>query len=411
MKLRHIAGLGCALVLIAASGAPCAAQGTSRIISGPHMPGSMGIPQPEPLVTVSVRQRALGRVLSEIFKQTPYTYRILAELGTAFFTLECQRMPLRTALHTLLSQDRSIEPLVFSFSKRLDNSGEFVIHRELIDIRRVEGENRVSVANGRVTRILPEIFRLMKVKYRIEPDVPPVLLSVQLRPSEWSESLAQVVLEANKVEPYITYSLDGDTYVVHLHKTLPYPPGLSRTQLEALKRVKVSLANVPFKDALAEVFKGSAWKYQVADSVKDFAISYTTAGDTEIAALQNLLRQGSQKGYQVTYREGKGILYIEPGPLPGEAKVSAKGGISVEPTTSLNFTDRLRRVVELLAGATKAKVSVAPNVPNVPVTIKVEDATIEQALQALIESARTVIPSLIFRKMGEEYVIELGTAM
>lgn len=377
-------------------------------IQGLHIPGSMGIPQPEPAITLSIKNRSLGRVLADMFKQTRYRYRILGQIGNQLYSLECTRMPLSRALTTVLAQDKSPEPLVWSFNRTLTGGGEFVVDREFIDINRIEGENRVSVANGRITKVLPKIFDQMKVPYRIEPDVPPVLVSVQLRPNDWSQALPQVVLEANKHEQNLTYSLDGETYVVHIHKTPALPPGLNQAQAAALKRVKVSAGNLPFKEVLGQIFQGSRWKYQVSDAVKDFTVSYTTAGETEIGALQAVLKESAERGYQITYREGKGVLFIEPGPLPGEAKVSAKGGISAEPTTSLVLTDRLSKLVPILAGALMADVRIAKNVPDLPVMLKVQDASIEQALEALIASARESIPAIMVRRQGDIYHIELA---
>lgn len=417
-RIVSLALLGAALIGVSA--APSSAQAGGGVtfgdqrptrgnLIGLHVPGSMGIPQPEPLITLSVKNRSLGRVLADMFRQTRYQYRILAQIGNQLFSLEANRVPLSQALRMVLAQDKSAEPLVFNFNKTLTGGGEFVIDREFIDIARNEGENRVSVANGRINKVLPKIFDLMKVPYRIEEDVPPILISLQLRPNEWSQALPQIVLEANKQEPFLTYSLDKDTYVVHFHKTPVLPVGLNATQAAALKRVKITANNAPFKDVLGQIFQGSRWKYQLADGIKEFNVSYTTSGDTEIGALQSVLKQASEKGYQITYREGKGgMIYVEPGPLPGEAKVTAKGGISAEPTTSLSLTDRLSKLATLLGGALMAEVKVAKNVPDLPVMLKIQDASIEQALEALVAAARESIPNLTLRRQGDTYHIELG---
>lgn len=417
-RIVSLALLGIALIGVTATPSSAQAGGvtfgdqrpTRGNLLGLHVPGSMGIPQPEPLITLSVKNRSLGRVLADMFRQTRYQYRILAQIGNQLFSLEANRMPLSQAIKTVLAQDKSAEPLVFNFNKTLTGGGEFVIDREFIDIARNEGENRVSVANGRITKVLPKIFDLMKVPYRVEGDVPPILVSLQLRPNEWSQALPQIVLEANKQEPFLTYSLDKDTYVVHFHKTPVLPVGLNSTQAAALKRVKVTANNAPFKDVIGQIFQGSRWKYQIADGIKEFNVSYTTAGDTEIGALQSVLKQASEKGYQITYREGKGgMIYVEPGPLPGEAKVTAKGGISAEPTTSLSLTDRLSKLAALVGDALMAEVKVAKNVPDLPVMLKIQDASIEQALETLVAAARESIPNLTLRRQGDTYHLELGS--
>ncbi|HEU4754285.1 MAG TPA: hypothetical protein VFU47_14340, partial [Armatimonadota bacterium] len=98
-------------------------------------PGSMGIPQPEPLITLSIKQKSLGRTLSEVFKQAaPYQYRILALQGPALYSLEADKMPLSQVLKTLLAQDKSKEPMVFYFTRSLAGGGTFTIDREYIEV-------------------------------------------------------------------------------------------------------------------------------------------------------------------------------------------------------------------------------------------------------------------------------------
>jgi hypothetical protein len=378
-----------------------------------YVPGSMGIPQPEPKITLSVQNRSLARILYEIFKQTPYKYRVLADVGTTVFSLDVDGVPLSQALRTLLAQDKGKEPLVFSFQKELTGGGTFTVDREYIEVGRVEGENRVSIANARITKVLPEVFKLMNMKYRIEPDVPPLLVSLQLRPSDWSHVLPQIMIEANKQEPGLTYSQDGDTYVVHLHKT--FVSGNSTALAPATpRRVKVTAANMPLKDVLAQLFEGSTWKYQVSDAVKDTNITYAASGEPELAALAGVLRQAGMTGrQQLTYREGKGVLYIEPGPLPGEAVVSSRTPTGPQGTVTLNVNQLpLKVVVDSIAQQSGTMIRIAPNVPNIRISIQVDKAPVEQALQTLLQSVADSIPNLTVRSTGNGiYSLELGATM
>jgi hypothetical protein len=195
------------LIPIAVAGAavlapapPVTAQVT-RPTANQYIPGAMGIPQPEPVVSLNIQNRSLARILSELFKQVPHDYQLLADTGTTVYSLNVTKMPLSKALVTLLGQDKRPDPLVFYYTKGLAGRGTFVIDREFIQIGVQEGERRVGLANARITKVLPEVFKMMKVQGRIEPDVPPVTISVQLRPDDWSEVLPQVILEAAKVEP------------------------------------------------------------------------------------------------------------------------------------------------------------------------------------------------------------------
>jgi hypothetical protein len=376
----------------------------------------MGIPQPEPKITLSIKQRSLGRILSEIFKQTPYKYLVRAEVGASLFDLDVQGATLSQALQALLSQDKGPEPMVFFFTKRPTGEGIFTFDRELITVGEVEGQDRVSLTNARLTKVLPAVFKKLGAKYRIEPDVPPVLITMELRPNKWTEVLPQVMMEAYMQEPGLTYSLDGDTYVIHLHKI---PTGASSAasggsgsapSVTGVRKItKFSVTKTPLRDALTELFKDSAWKIQVSDAVKDVNISYTASSEPEFAALTSILKQAAVNGSQVTYREGKGVLYIEPGPLPGEFQTAKSLTNKIQRATYNPNQRKISEAARSLGQLTGAMVKVAPDVPDLLVTFSVKDATIEEALQSLVDAAKVSIPNLSFRSMGEgSYVLELS---
>lgn len=384
---------------------PAMAQVTSRTRGGTAAPGSMGIPQPEPKINLTISQKSLGRILSEIFKQAPYKYQVLAELGTTVFSLDVKDVPLAQALQMLLAQDKSEEPLVFSFTPNAVGGGLFTIDREIIDVGLIEGENRVSAANARITRVLPKVFEMMKVKYRIEPDVPPVLVSLQLHPEDWSQVVPQVIIEAEKAEPTLTYSIDNDnTYVVFVQKTPPNgTPGMPA------RKAELSVNNVPLKAAVEQLFKDSTWKPQVSDKVANLKVTYNNANETELGALRSLLRAASTTSIQATYREGKdNILYIEPGALPGDVRVAARAKV-MRGTVSVNSNGQLlRTITDSIERQAGAKIVVPKAIPNIPVTMKVTDVQIEDALQALIEAVGASIPNLQFKAVGKEYQLILA---
>lgn len=408
MPNRSPRALGLVPLVLAAgvllSGAPASAQLVRPTAAA--VPGSMGIPQPEPKINLTVQKRSLSRILADVFKQAPYDYKVVADVGATAFNLDCKQMPLTQALTTLLAQDTRPDPLVFYFTKSATGAGTFVIDREYIEVGAEGGENKVSLANARLTKVLPRVFELMKVKGRIEPDVPPVNISLQLRPDNWAQVLPQVILEANKVEPTLTYSLEGDTYVVHLHKT-PLGVTASGAAVPGVRTVQLTLNSAPLRDAISAVLKGSQWKFQVSDAVKDIGVTYSASAEPELSALSNVLKRASALGPQVTYREGKGVLYIEPGPLPGLAVVPGKGDAALSTVTLDVKQQRIKNVIASIENQTGTTIRVAPTVPDLPISLKVDKARVEEALRALMLAARTSLPNLSFRQMGPGYVVEL----
>jgi len=233
------------------------------------------------VVTVDIQQKSLGRILHDVFAQTAYKYEILAELGTTVFSLNVKNVPLSEALKTVLAEDKSDMPLVFSFARDpTGTTGTFSINREFLEVGVINGETKLSATNARLTRLLPKVFEMMGVKYRIEPDVPPIPITLELRPDDWSQVLPQVILEGEKVEPTLDYSMDGGTYVVFLEKT----PIAGQSGTPA-RRVKLSVMNGPLRSVLEELFRESPWKYEVAMAVPDVGITYNAVNEPELGAL------------------------------------------------------------------------------------------------------------------------------
>jgi type II secretory pathway component GspD/PulD (secretin) len=386
-------------------GAPASAQLVRQ--SNTLTPGSMGIPQPEPKITLSVQKRSLSRILAEVFKQAPYDYKVVADVGATAFDLDVKQVPLTQALNQLLAQDKRPDPLVFYFTKNPTGQGTFTIDREFLELVSETGEKRVSLANARITKVLPQVFKLMGVQARIEPDVPPVTISLQVRPQDWSQVLPQVILSANAVEPTLTYSMDGDTYVVHLHKT---HLGLTATgaAVPGVRKVQLALTDAPLRDAITAVLKDSAWKYQVSDNVKDVAVSYSASAEPELSALSNILKQAGELGPQITYREGKGVLYIEPGPLPGAATVPVKGEGALATATLDVKQERLKAVIARIENQTGTTIRIAPTVPDLPITLKLDKARVDGALRAVMMAVKASLPNLTYRQMGTTYFVELA---
>lgn len=389
------------------------AGGTPRF-SGSAVPGSMGIPQPEPKITLTLPvKRTLARVLHEVFKQAPgYEYRV-AVPSEGLYTADFKDEPLSQVLRKVAAQAPGTEPLVFAFQRNLiGGGGTYVFHREYIEVGLIQGEPRVSVANARLTQVLPEIFKVLKTPYRVEKDVPPVLVSLQLRPTNWDQVLPQLMLEAHRVEPGLGYSKDGDTYVIHLHKS---PTGISATGQPVPgfngRRTSIAVVNTPLRDAVAQLLRGSTWKYQVARSLEEVRVTYSTTNYPELAALKDLLRQASANRGPITYREGMGVLYIEPGGLPGETYLASRRDVQSSARTSSYRAnmEKIRATVKILEGAYGVTIRVGTNVPDLPVTFEVRNATIDAALQSLVTAARASLPNLVSRTVDEKvYSLELS---
>ncbi|MBM3457188.1 MAG: hypothetical protein FJX77_01440, partial [Armatimonadetes bacterium] len=404
---RLVPVLGLAGLATICSALPSGAQqpgllgGPSRL-STTNVPGSMGIPQPEPMITLKISpKRSLARVLHEVFKQASgYDYRVAVSVPGQF-TVDANNTPLSQVLRKIAEQDTTAEPLVLAFEKNLvGGGGTYVFHREYLELGLIEGEARFSASNARVTTLLPELFKLMKATYRIEPDVPAVLVTTELRPQTWEQVLPQIIAKANEVEPGLTYSKQGNMYVVHLHKS---PTGITNTGQPVpgvqTRRATVSVVNTPLREAVNQLFQGSTWKAEVAPELQNIRVTYNVASYPELAALRDLLKLAAANRGPITYREGKGVLYIEPGLIPGQPTLTAR---RQEPTTMARTTsytapasEKLRAIVKILEGAYGVQIRVGPTVPDAVLTnFKIENATVSAALNAVVTGVRQSLPNL-----------------
>ncbi|MFN3652265.1 MAG: hypothetical protein ACK47B_22020 [Armatimonadota bacterium] len=386
------AGAGAAVLM---GGSAAAQQPASPV------PAVVRLPQPEPRITLTQAPRSLGGTLHSIFKQTPYSYSIRATLGPHLFSVSAADQPLSEVLAEVLKQDPEEEALVWSFVPQPNNGGEVRIDREYIDMGPRDGENLVSLTNARLNKVLPRLFELMNVRGRIDPSVPPLLVDLQLRPNNWSQALSQVLMAVGEQEPNLTYSIDGDSYVVHVQKT-PVSSG---------RRIEVAASNQPLRTVVAQILNGSNWKLQIAPSVRDVPISYHVQSEPELLALRRVLKLAAQAGEPVTYREGDGVLHLEPGPLPGEVATALRAEVARTKTATFNY--RLLGLSSVLAGIsgqTGAKIEMAPNIPNLPLTVKADQVGVEVALDMVIAALRESLPALSYRKTGEDaYRVEYST--
>jgi type II secretory pathway component GspD/PulD (secretin) len=378
--------------------APAAAQPAPK-----SNPGSLGIPQPEPLVTVNLNQVSIARALSELFKQTSYRYQIVAEQGTTRYTLSAEKQPLTKVLTAILDQDKRADPLVFHFMPR-DNM--FTIVREYITLNAVEGENRVGLTNARITRVLPELFKLMgNAKYRIEPDVPAILVTMQARPMQWADALPQIIVDANNKEPALTFSIDNDSYVVHLQKT---PIGLSPTGSilpDAGRLVSMIKSDMDLRQAINQLFAGSQWKAQISPLIPNLKVNVNATQQPELVVLRQILRSAAIQGNSLTYREGMGTLYIEPGYLPGEPY---RGNIRPAPAKTVSMTavqQPLKEVVRTISDRSGTTILVDAAVTDVALSVQLANAPIDEALQKLVEAARSRLPQLRYRQSNGTYTL------
>ncbi len=373
--------------------------------SAPPLRTSGSIPQPEPRVTVSLSQKPLGTILYAIFHQTPYRYQLRAQVGAELFSLDVTRVPLGQALSTLFEHDTTGSPITYAFvPASTNNPGTFVIDREYLQVGDTAGEHRVSATRARLTHVLSLVFKAMKARFRIEPDVPQVTVTLQLRPRDWSECIGEVLVEASKEVPGLTYSLDGDTYVIFVQKTGPAGGA-------AVRRVTLTLESVSLREAIGRILSGSQYRYRVSDAVGEAPINYKATDQPEMEALREVLKRAADEGTAVTYRDSRGVLLIEPGPLPGRLGTTASlHPASLRAVTLSADRQRLRVVVRTLAAASGASIKVAPTVPDIRVTFDVKNGTVDEALRALLDAARVHLPNLALESSGERAFLLSMTA-
>ena len=70
----------------------------------------------------------------------------------------------------------------------------------------------------------------------------------------------------------------------------------------------------------------------------------------------------------------------------------------------------ISKAVEAISQQSGAVIRIAPNIPDLPVTVRVTNGTVEDALRALVENIKSSLPNLSYRALGNNtYQLELKT--
>jgi hypothetical protein len=342
------------------------------------------LPTPEPRVTVSFQDRSLSRALQELFASAPVGYRLLASSATPLFHLDVKDAPLSEALSALLAQDGGAEPLVFALQTG-PGGGQVIIQRETIYVEAVGGSVRLNLVNARLPAVLQRVLTASDLEHRGAETVPPVLVTQTVRARNWREALSMLLINGQRQVPGLTYSRSEGVLVIHVQRHLD----------TTARRLDLNLRQTELRKAIEELFAGSEWRCVVDDAVPQAVITVSATQETEGAVLRAMLAAARGSGGATTYREEAGVVYIEPGPLPGESEGDALASPRTARVSLLCEGRRLREVLRSLAGSSGARIDLAPDVPDLPVYVSVADMPLERAVEAVVARLRTSLPGLM----------------
>lgn len=155
--------------------------------------------------------------------------------------------------------------------------------------------------------------------------------------------------------------------------------------------IDVRLKDAPFRQALKDVFSGSGLQYSIAREIPDVPVSLTLSNVPRRNAIRAVTRQASTAVPGLTYSLGNGIYMFRIREDVAAAIVAATP-VSLQ----LRETPLREALIRLFEGA-KQPFSIAPDVPNVPVTLQLSGLPRNAAIRAVMRQASLAQPGLTYQ--------------
>jgi hypothetical protein len=151
-----------------------------------------------------------------------------------------------------------------------------------------EAQERVTLSRKDVTlrEALDLIFADSVFQYSMDPNVPDVRVTVNVRDLFVSMALGMVVRQAALEVPGLTLHRDGDVYVIRVP-----PPQAGQAVSWTERRVSLALEKTPLREGLAELLGGSGVKPRVGRGIPDVPLSLDVRGVPLRSAMYQIVRQ------------------------------------------------------------------------------------------------------------------------
>lgn len=277
--------------------------------------GAEPAPAPPPArVTLETRDTPLRGALRLLQAQAGFSYTLDSTVPNVPVSLSLRNVPYEDVLHLLVRQAAGSVPGL----RVTRREGAYVIsvHRDRVGAETVPVSpepldtpaltaaftRKVSVGfhEEGLRQVLARVFSLVGVPYTVEPNVPNIPVTVDVRNGTVWELLSRVLAAAQLQAP-VELGQFGEVYVVAL-KPGPVRAGGEPEKPAAADRVTLKLQGVPVKLAADALFHGTAYEYTLMPARSEAKVNLDLRDVPLEVALGRLAQEANRSGVRLTWK-------------------------------------------------------------------------------------------------------------
>lgn len=278
---------------------------------------------PPARVTIEARDTPLRGALRLLQAQAGFSYTLDSTVPNVPVSLSLRNVPYEDVLHLLVRQAAGSVPGL----RVTRREGAYVIsvHRDRIGAETVPVApepleppalttaftRKVSVGfhEEGLRQVLGRVFSLVGVPYTVEPNVPNIPVTVDVRSGTIWEVLSRV-LAAAQVQAPVELGQYGEVYVVALRPG-PVRVGGEPERTGLADRVTLKLQGVPVTLAAEALFRGSPYEYTLMPERPEARVNLDLRDVPLEVALGRLAQEAARSGVRLTWKR-RGMDPVQP---------------------------------------------------------------------------------------------------
>lgn len=252
------------------------------------------------------------------------------------------------------------------------------------------------------------------LRYTVDPNVPNIPVNFNIRDVQRPALLRLVVRQAAVAIPGLELSQQDEVYVVSIRPgAAPAARAAPPREAGADRKITLDLRDMPLRDAIALLFKGSGLQYAIDPNVPNVPITLNIRDISLPAALRLIVRQAAIEAPGLTVSKEGEVYLIQRRVFPISSVTPAAftpDDPARAPFTYNFYEIPLREAVRVLFEGTGLKCLVAADVPDVPITLNIREIQRVGALRLMVRQAAGRVPDLTYANEGGVYLVRRRVA-
>ncbi len=359
-------------------------------------------------IKMNEQNTPLDVALAKVFQQTPFDY-IYADNDSS---LDMENFGCAGPLNFTLDAMKRIANIAWG------------VNRNIVFAQQESGKDDVTIsrkysARIRMTPLAAALEALQAVRpfrYRLEGKANPTVVEAMFVKLNFDEAVAKILA---RCETPMKFTRSGDTLIIVPAPTLPRPKTAGVEPAPIIEegtppplapgRIQVD-AHGAFDSVLADVFHGAGKRYRISPTVTESeqAITVEKYDINFDEALTELLTMAPGQDRPLTYRIENGIYVIEPKGVetkPGEIVFAAIPGDMAARSAYTIDNRRIGEACRTIMDTAKESYLLCLPTSEKKISLKLKNATVEQALRAVLREADLGRQFRIARDLGVVYLL------